>query len=117
MTHTTEEFVRRELRSILRGDTYRNRFVCLPCLLSKDKPPTAPCAGVRWNALACARVRHNLGTNPAPFRPPQQNWGIVNPNSMNVIAGRLTPGQDLARPARAATLPMVDVIDMLGAPE
>ena len=63
MTHTTEEFVRRELRSILRGDTYRNRFVCLPCLLSKDKPPTAPCAGVRWNALECARVRHNLGTN------------------------------------------------------
>ena len=34
MTHTTEEFVRRELRSILRGDTYRNRFVCLPCLVS-----------------------------------------------------------------------------------
>lgn len=29
MTHTAEEFVRRELRSILRGDTYRNRFVCL----------------------------------------------------------------------------------------
>jgi hypothetical protein len=36
---------------------------------------------------------------------------------MNVTAGRLTPGQDLARPARAATLPMVDVIDMLGAHE
>ena len=65
MTHTTEEFVRRELRSILRGDTYRNRFVCLPCLLSKDKPPTAPCAGVRWNALECARVRHNLAI-PSP---------------------------------------------------
>jgi len=29
MTHTTEEFVRRELQSILRGDTNRNRFVCL----------------------------------------------------------------------------------------
>ena len=29
MTHTDEEFVRRELRSILAGDTYRNRFVCL----------------------------------------------------------------------------------------
>jgi hypothetical protein len=36
---------------------------------------------------------------------------------MNVTAGRLTPGQDLARPARAATLPMVDVIDMPGANE
>jgi hypothetical protein len=34
MTHITEEFVRRELRSILRGDTYRNRFVCLPCLVT-----------------------------------------------------------------------------------
>ena len=32
MTYTTEEFVRRELRSILRGATYRNRFVCLQCL-------------------------------------------------------------------------------------
>ena len=71
MTHTTEEFVRRELRSILRGDTYRNRFVCLPCLLSKDKPPTAPCAGVRWNALECAGVGHSLGTNSAgPTRSP-----------------------------------------------
>ena len=33
MTYTTEEFVRRELRSILRGATYRNRFVCLTCLV------------------------------------------------------------------------------------
>ena len=32
MTYTTEEFVRRELRSILRGDVYRNRFVCLTYL-------------------------------------------------------------------------------------
>ena len=49
MTHTTEEFVRRELRSILRGDTYRNRFVCLPCLMSRAWVPTATCAGVRWS--------------------------------------------------------------------
>jgi hypothetical protein len=34
MTYTTEEFVRRELRSILRGGAYRNRFVCLPCLVT-----------------------------------------------------------------------------------
>ena len=54
MTHTTEEFVRRELRSILRGDTYRNRFVCLPCLMSQAWVPAASCAGVRWNALECA---------------------------------------------------------------
>ena len=54
MTHTTEEFVRRELRSILRGDTYRHRFVCLPCLMSQAWVPTATCAGV---LLKCARVR------------------------------------------------------------
>ena len=58
MTHTTEEFVRRELRSILRGDTYRNRFVCLPCLMSQAWVPTATCARVRWNAP-------ELGTNSA----------------------------------------------------
>jgi hypothetical protein len=62
MTHTAEEFVRRELRSILRGDTYRNRFVCLPCLRSQARITTASCAGVRWNALECARVGHSLGT-------------------------------------------------------
>ena len=76
MTHTTEEFVRRELRSILRGDTYRNRFVCLPCLLSKDKPPTAPCAGVRWNALECAQFGHK----PRPFPPaPSRTGGSSTP--------------------------------------
>jgi hypothetical protein len=36
---------------------------------------------------------------------------------MNVTTVRPTPSQDLARPARAATLPMLDVIDMLGANE
>lgn len=54
MTQTTEEFVRRELRSILRGDTYRHRLVCLPCLMSPAWGPTATCAGVRWDALKCA---------------------------------------------------------------
>jgi hypothetical protein len=34
MTYTTEEFVRGELRSIFRGDAYRNKFVCLTCLVS-----------------------------------------------------------------------------------
>jgi hypothetical protein len=52
MTHTAEEFVRRELRSILRGDTYRNRFVCLPCLMSQMVP-----TATRWSALECAPVR------------------------------------------------------------
>jgi hypothetical protein len=51
MTHTAEEFVCRELRSILRGDTYRNRFVCLSCLMSQAWVPTATCVGGRWAAL------------------------------------------------------------------
>jgi hypothetical protein len=54
MTHTTEEFVRRELRSILRGDTYRARFVCLPCLMSQTWVPDGV---MRWSVLECARVR------------------------------------------------------------
>lgn len=40
MTYTTEEFVRRELRS-MRGDTYRNRFVCLTCLVPIDTGASA----------------------------------------------------------------------------
>ena len=56
MTHTTEEFVRRELRSILRGDTYRNRFVCLSCLMSQAWVPTASCAGMRSSALQLGTV-------------------------------------------------------------
>jgi hypothetical protein len=54
MTHTTEEFVRRELRSILRGDTYRNRFRVPPVLAVERQ---APHGAVRWSALECARVR------------------------------------------------------------
>ena len=46
MTHTTEEFVRRELRSILRGDTYRNRFVVPPVL---DVASMGPDGYVRWS--------------------------------------------------------------------
>jgi len=68
MTHTAEEFVRRELRSILRGDTYRNRFVCLPCLMSQAWVPTATCAGVCWSDQECARVRHKLGTSQGCLR-------------------------------------------------
>ena len=42
MTYTTEEFVRRELRSILRGDTYRTRFVCLTCLVTMTRERLHP---------------------------------------------------------------------------
>jgi hypothetical protein len=49
MTHTTEEFVRRELRSILRGDTR------VPPVL--DVASMGPDGNVRWSALECARVR------------------------------------------------------------
>lgn len=42
MTYTTEEFVRRELRGILHGDTYRNRFVCLTCLVTMTRERLHP---------------------------------------------------------------------------
>jgi hypothetical protein len=77
MTHTTEEFVRRELRSILRGDTYRNRFVCLPCLPrpfppapaelgdrqpqldERDRRPSHPRSGP-GSACSCRHVAHGI---------------------------------------------------------
>ncbi len=34
MTYTTEDFVRRAVGDILRGDKYRGRYVCLPCLVT-----------------------------------------------------------------------------------
>ena len=34
MTYNTEDFVRRAAGGILRGDKYRGKFVCLPCLVS-----------------------------------------------------------------------------------
>lgn len=34
MTYTTEGFVRRAPLGILRGKIYRNRFVCLTCLVA-----------------------------------------------------------------------------------
>src|SRR5258708_32400081 len=33
------------------------------CLRSKEKYPTASCAGVCWSDQECARVRHKLGTS------------------------------------------------------
>ncbi len=33
MTYSTEDFVRRAAGGILRGDKYRGKFVCLPCLV------------------------------------------------------------------------------------
>jgi hypothetical protein len=34
MTYSNEDFVRRAAGSILRGDMYRGKFVCLPCLVT-----------------------------------------------------------------------------------
>jgi len=34
MTYSTEDFVRRAAGGILRGDKYRGKFVCLPCLVT-----------------------------------------------------------------------------------
>ena len=34
MTYSTEDFVRRAAGGILRGNKYRGKFVCLPCLVT-----------------------------------------------------------------------------------
>ena len=34
MTYSTEDFVRRAVGSILRGDKYRGKVVCVPCLVT-----------------------------------------------------------------------------------
>jgi hypothetical protein len=34
MTYNTEDFVRRAAGGILRGDKYRGKYVCLPCLVT-----------------------------------------------------------------------------------
>ncbi len=34
MTNSTEDFVRRAAGGILRGNKYRGKFVCLPCLVT-----------------------------------------------------------------------------------
>jgi hypothetical protein len=34
VTYTTEEFVRHSLHRILRGPKYRNKFLCLTCLVT-----------------------------------------------------------------------------------
>lgn len=82
MTHTTEECVRRELRSILRGDTYRNRFVCLPCLMSQTWVPTATCAGVIRNGP-------ELGTNWAQTSPTRSLIRLLQERLRNREAERL----------------------------
>jgi hypothetical protein len=60
MTYTTEEFVRRELRSILRGDTYRNRFVCLTCLVTMTQERLHP----GWRKSEITRAMDKVYTAP-----------------------------------------------------
>ena len=61
---------------------------------SKEKCPTASCAGVRWNALECARVRHNLGTNFRTYwitwsARPTSDCGSVSPRASAIFFNRL----------------------------
>lgn len=60
MTYTTEEFVRRELRSILRGDMYRNRFVCLPCLVTMTQERLHP----GWRESEITRALDGIYASP-----------------------------------------------------
>jgi hypothetical protein len=60
MTYTTEEFVRRELRSILRGDVYRNRFVCLTCLVTMTLERLHP----GWRKSEITRAVDRISATP-----------------------------------------------------
>ena len=60
MTYTTEEFVRRELRSILRGDTYRTRSVCLTCLVTMTRERLHP----GWRKSEITRALDRIDATP-----------------------------------------------------
>ena len=67
MTYTTEEFVRRELRSILHGDTYRNKFVCLPCLVTM----TQERLHTGWRKSEITRAMDRVYATPGPALAPR----------------------------------------------
>lgn len=60
MTYTTEEFVRHALRRILRGDKYRNRFVCLTCLVTMTLERLHP----GWRKSEIARAMDKVYATP-----------------------------------------------------
>jgi hypothetical protein len=67
MTYTTEEFVRRELRSILHGDTYRNKFVCLGCLVTM----TQERLHTGWRKSEITRAMHRVYATLGPSLVPR----------------------------------------------
>ena len=67
MTYTTEEFVRRELRSILHGDTYRNRFVCLTCLVTMTQERLHS----GWRKSEITRAMDRVYATPGPSLAPR----------------------------------------------
>lgn len=67
MTYTTEEFVRRELRSILHGDTYRKKFVCLGCLVTM----TQERLHTGWRKSEITRAMDRVYATPGPSLAPQ----------------------------------------------
>jgi hypothetical protein len=56
MTYTTEEFVRRALHGILRGDKYRNRFLGLTCLVTMTQESLHP----GWRKSEIARAMDKI---------------------------------------------------------
>ena len=67
MTYTTEEFVRRELRSILHGGTYRNRFVCLTCLVTMTQERLHS----GWRKSEITRAMDRVYATPGPSLVPR----------------------------------------------
>ena len=86
MTYSTEDFVRHAAGGILRGDKYRRKFVCLPCLVTMtlerlhpgwrqseieramDKVSETPGAIISMPTFICTRCQKTVPCLGAPLR-------------------------------------------------
>jgi hypothetical protein len=60
MTYSTEDFVRRAAGGILRGDQYRGKFVCLPCLVTMTRERLHP----GWRQSEIERAMDKVSETP-----------------------------------------------------
>jgi len=64
MTYNTEDFVRRAAGGILRGDKYRGKFVCLPCLVRMTLEHLHP----GWRQSEIERAMDTVFQSPGALR-------------------------------------------------
>ena len=64
MIYSTEDFVRRAVGGIFRGDKYRGKFVCLPCLVTM----TLERLHSGWRQSEIERAMDTVFQSPAALR-------------------------------------------------